>query len=273
MKIFIIFESILTPNTQLMKPGDLKNPFNFNLDDLDLNISVDCVLFTVREGKLMVLLTRFSPDFGYALPGGFVRKKEDTDSAANRILMERTGLNHIYMKQFKVFSDPERFSFQPMIESIRNQETLQVDVTRFPDRVISVGYFALVRYESIHPTGGEYSEDSRWTDIQQLPDLIFDHASIIAEAAEALRRELYFKPVLYNLLPEKFTMPELQNLYEIILGRSMDRGSFQRKMIRWDIFERLEEKRTGVAHKQPFLYRFNKEKYEQAVEQGIRFVL
>jgi hypothetical protein len=256
-----------------MASGNLKNPFGLNMAELELNISVDCVLFTVINDKLQVLLTRFSPDFGYALPGGFVRKKEDTDHAANRILFERTGVNYIYLKQFKVFSDPKRFSFEPMIERINQQDAMQVNVNQLPERVISVGYFALVNYESIHPTGGEFSEDSSWMDTEELPDLIFDHAAIIAEAAEALRRELYFKPVLYNLLPERFTMPELQNLYEIILGKSLDRGSFQRKMIRWDIFERLQERRTGVAHKQPFLYRFNKEKYELAVEQGIRFVL
>jgi hypothetical protein len=147
------------------------------------------------------------------------------------------------------------------------------DLPVLPERVISIGYFALVNPEMIKLTGSDYQENTTWEDTAHLPELNFDHDRIILEAIEELRKELYFSPVLHNLLPEKFTMPELQNLYEIILGKSLDRGSFQRKMLRWDIFERLEEKKTGVAHKQPFLYRFNREKCDRAMQQGIHFAL
>jgi len=198
---------------------------------------------------------------------------EDSDAAAIRILYQRTGVNHIFLKQFRTFTDPDRFSYAELFQRLGMEQQIMDELPLLPERVISIGYFALVNAELIHPTGGEYQENTSWGDAEQLPQLSLDHASIIKQALDALRRELYFKPVLYNLLPEKFTMPELQTLYEIILGKSLDRGSFQRKMLRWDIYERLEERKTGVAHKRPFLYRFNREKYDRAQQQGIHFAM
>ena len=130
---------------------------------------------------------------------------------------------------------------------------------------------ALVNFKSIPLTGGVLEEESCWCDVHQLAELEFDHKHIIQEALKALQKEVYFRPIVYKLLPEKFTLPELQNLYEVILGKSLDRGSFQRKMLRWDIFERLDERRSGVAHKRPFLYRFDPKKYQAALERGMSF--
>lgn len=249
----------------------LQYNFQHEARHLDLNISVDCVLFTIRNNGINVLLINSFHYKEYALPGGFVRKDEETDSAASRILYQRTGVERIFLKQFKVFSEPGRFSFKSFGKNMGLKEGMESKGVDFPERVISIGYFALVNFESIHPDGGEYSEDTTWADIHKLPALLFDHALIVKEGADALRRELFFKPVLHNLLPEQFTMPELQHLYEIILERRMDRGSFQRKMKEWDIFDRLEEKRSGVAHKRPFLYKINQEKFDKALEQGRLF--
>jgi len=256
-----------------MELKDLRNASAWNTEEMELNISVDCVLFTIRDHKLKVLLNRPFPELDYLLPGDFVRTGEDADAAAIRILYQRTGVDHIYLKQFMTFTDPGRFSYATMFRRLGMEQQLMEEQPILPERVISIGYFALVNSELIQPTGGDFQEETTWSDTGHLPELHFDHAQIIHGATEALRRELYFKPVLYNLLPEKFTMPELQNLYEIILGKSLDRGSFQRKMLRWDIFERLEERKTGVAHKRPFLYRFNREKYETALRQGIHFAM
>ena len=256
-----------------MEYKKLIKKINWETEKLDLNISVDCVLFTVQDLRLKVLLTQPFPEFGFTLPGGFIRTDEETDRAATRILHERTGVEQIYLEQFKVFSDPERFSFEALVKRLALEPKLRKQMPEFPNRVISIGYFALVNFESLILTGGNLEEETCWSDILQLPDLNFDHASIIEEALNALRKELHFKPVLYNLLPEKFTMPELQNLYEIILGKTLDRGSFQRKMLRWDIFERLDEQRKGVAHKRPWLYKYNKEKYDLVMNQRIRFTL
>jgi 8-oxo-dGTP diphosphatase len=254
-----------------MKINDLTTAAFWNQTKMELNISVDCVLFTVMDQKLKVMLNAPFMDMEHSLPGGFVHSDEHTDEAASRILHQRTGIQNIYLNQFKTFSDPGRFSFESLI---RHFDQAEVDkLPKLPDRVISIGYFALVDSEQIHPSGGDFQEITTWFNIEVLPSLNFDHKNIITEAIEALRKELHFNPVLHNLLPKKFTMPELQRLYEIILGKKLDRGSFQRKVLRWDIFERLEERRTGVAHKQPFLYRFNAKKYQGALNNGLHFAI
>ena len=249
----------------------LVNSFEGNFENMDLNLSVDCVIFTIQEDNLKVLLTKFSPKLNWMLPGGFMNKEEESDTSADRILLQRTGAKNIYLHQFKIFSKPDRFSFQALFSEIGLTTNDQVDVSQFPKRVISIGYFALVNYELLKLTGGVYHEDILWADVLDLPELLFDHSDIIQHAVEALRQELYFQPIAYKLLPEKFTMPELQKLYEIILDKPLERSSFQKKMLKWNIYERLEKRREGVAHKRPFLYKFDKVKYKEAIKQGIRF--
>jgi hypothetical protein len=256
-----------------MELKDLRNASAWKTGELELNISVDCVLFTIQDQKLKVLLNKPFAELDYLLPGGFVGTGEEADHAASRILFQRTGVDQIYLKQFRVFTDPGRFSYTTLLHRLGMEQQWIDGLHKLPERVISIGYFALVNPELVQPTGGDFQEETLWGDTGQLPELHFDHRLIITGAIEALRRELYFGPILYNLLPGKFTMPELQDQYEIILGKSLDRGSFQRKMLRWDIFERLEERRSGVAHKRPFLYRFNREKYETALQQGIHFAM
>jgi len=246
-------------------------PLTKGTDELELNLSVDCVIFTIQNAGLKVLLTKLVPVMKWMLPGGFISKSENANQAAHRILKFRTGVDNIYLNQFQIFSNPERFSFSLHMQKVGMSEEDSGFLEQLPKRVISIGYFALVNLESIHPTGGVLEEESCWCDVDDLPELEYDHHQIIKEALMALRKEVYFRPIVYMLLPEKFTLPELQSLYEVILGKSLDRGSFQRKMLRWDIFERLEERRGGVAHKRPFLYRFDNKKYQIAIEQGISF--
>ena len=247
------------------------NSFVEYIQHVESNLSVDSVIFTIQEGKLKVLLTQPMPSVKWMVPGGFMHKNEEASAAAHRSLKGRTGVEHIYLHQFKIFSKPDRFSFQKLFSEHQTSGDKQLDLSMLPERVISIGFFALVNFESIIITGGEHKEATSWTDIKNIPDLMFDHNEIVQEAVEALRKELYFKPIAYNLLPEKFTMPELQNLYEIIFDKSLERSSFQKKMLKWNIYERLEERREGVAHKRPFLYKFDKDKYEAAIKQGIRF--
>ena len=243
----------------------LRDSFN----QTEHNISVDCVLFTIKNEKLKVLLTKLFAGHEWVLPGGFIFKDENADSAAIRILKQRTGLDHIYLHQFKIFSDPNRFPVQELIKELRYEN--QFMESELPTRVVSIGYFALVNYDLLSVTGGEFGEDTTWADVKKLPPIKFDHSEITSEAVKALRKELYFKPIAYNLLPEKFTMPDLQKLYEIILDKKLERSSFQKKMLKWGIYERLPERKTGVAHKQPYLYRFNKSEYLRAVKNGMRF--
>jgi 8-oxo-dGTP diphosphatase len=114
------------------------------------------------------------------------------------------------------------------------------------------------------------SSECKWFDVNEVPDLIYDHNQIMNKALETLRLSLNDHPVGYNLLPEKFTMPQLQKLYETILGETLDRRNFQKQMIALDVLIRLNERKTGGAHKAPYLYRFDKRKYDKAMKQGLR---
>lgn len=250
---------------------DKKFIYSDYLKNASLTVGVNPVIFSVSENKLKVLLTTFDTRLKKMIPGGVILNNENADDAANRVLKETTGLENIFLKQFHLFSEPDRFSYSTAFEQLNDNTYKPPEDIDIPDRVFTVGYFALVNFNTVHPTGGDLNDINEWIDIYDVSELMFDHNLIITKALDALRKELFFKPIGYNLLPEKFTMPELQRIYEIILDRPLTRSNFQRKMLSWDIYERLEERKEGVSHKRPFLYRFNKEKYEEAVKQGANF--
>lgn len=220
------------------------------------HLSVDCVIFGFHDNSLRVLLLKWK-EGPWCLPGGFVKHEESLDQSAVRILKERTGLDDIYLKQFYTFGDPAR-------EKGKKQSEYWIG-----KRFISIGYYALVDYSKVNPKPDIFSSDCQWRDVAKLPALIYDHKEIVKKALEALRLDLNYHPVGYNLLPEKFTMPELQRLYETILGETLDRRNFQKRMLSLDILIRLKERKTGGAHKAPFLYRFDKKKYDRAMMLGL----
>jgi 8-oxo-dGTP diphosphatase len=242
-----------------MEIKNLKDFYRYGEKVFLPHLSVDCVILGFHENQLNVLLLKWN-DGPWCLPGGFVMHDESIDDSAIRTLKERTGLDNIYLQQFHTFGDPlrEKGKKVPDAKSWMNK------------RFISIGYYALVEFSKVAPNPDLLSMECRWWDINQLPHLIYDHKQIIDKAHEALRLDLNDHPVGYNLLPEKFTMPELQKLYETILGETLDRRNFQKRMLSLDILERLKERKTGGAHKAPYLYRFDKRKYERALKQGLR---
>lgn len=225
------------------------------------HISIDCVVFGFHAASLKVLLLRNREPQTWSLPGGYVGKQEDLETAASRILEERTGAQNIYLQQFKVFSEPNRSqaAFENMPDALWHKQ-----------RFVSVGFYALIPYLSVTPVPDETSDICQWCDIDNLPELMMDHQQILEGALQALRRELSYKPIGYNLLPEIFTMPELQKLYEIILDRKLNRGNFYRKIMAYDVLDKLEGARKGGAHKAPYLYKFNQEKYKAALHNGFK---
>ncbi len=225
------------------------------------HISVDCVVFGFHDATLKVLLTKLKDSDAWLLPGGYMGKEEELNDAANRLLYERTGVSNIYLQQFKVFSEIKRsepfFSDYP-------------DTLWHKMRFLTVGFYALVDYTKVQAVPDEFSSDIAWHDVAKLPTMGMDHAHITAKALVKLRRELNYKPVGYNLLPEIFTMPELQRLYEAILNKPLNRGNFYRKMMAYDILDKMPETRKGGAHKAPNLYRFNLERYTAALQDGLK---
>jgi ADP-ribose pyrophosphatase YjhB (NUDIX family) len=226
-------------------------------------LSVDCVVFGFHANGLKVLLLKMKHRNEWALPGGFVQRDEPVEAAATRVLQERTGLEKVFLQQFHVFSDPDRSKANEWKGGDSAREAW------FAQRFITIGFYALVPYEKVQPKPDEISEACTWWELGEVGKLLLDHNQILQRALEALRLQLHYQPVGYNLLPPKFTMPELQKLYETVLGRSLDRRNFQRKMLDFGILERLEERKTGVAHKAPYYYSFNKKRYVQALKEGL----
>ncbi|MDB4582056.1 NUDIX domain-containing protein [Draconibacterium sp.] len=240
----------------------------FNTKDYIDHISLDCVIFGFNNNELKVLTLQLKHSKEYALPGGFLKKEETLEEAAKRVLKVRTGLDNIFLKQFKVFSNPSRSrrnaALQDFLDSGNHPE-----LDFFEKRFISVGFYALVDYTQVNPTPGFFSKKYEWKNVNEEANYILDHKNIIENALEVLRLQLRHQPIGYNLLPEKFTMPELQKLYETILGRELDRRNFQRKILSYKILNKLGERRTGGAYKSPFLYEFNVENYQKALNDGL----
>ena len=229
------------------------------------HISIDCVVFGFHEGQLKVLLLKMKDEEKWYLPGGFVLLEEPLELAANRILKERTSLDDIFLRQFHVFGDPMRS--RPHLDLYK--ELVKDEDNWFSSRFITIGYYALVDFHNAIPTPDALSEKCVWCGLEELPTLNLDHQAILDNALYALRLQLNYQPIGYNLMPNEFTMPELQKLYETILGKKLDRRNFQRKILAFDILNRSEHPRKGGAHKAPYLYSFNLERYEQALKDGL----
>jgi 8-oxo-dGTP diphosphatase len=231
------------------------------------HISIDCVIFGFHDNQLKVLLLEWKDSLRWSLPGGFILKDEDIDQAATTILLKRTGLEKIHLHQFHTFGDPNRDRKKHGINPPKGSNSKSWIMNRF----ITIGYWALVEHSKVTPTPDAFSRSCSWCEISEVPELILDHNLIIDTALESLRLQLNEYPVGFNLLPSKFTMPELQSLYETILGDKLDRRNFQKKILSLDILTRLNERKQGGAHKAPYLYRFDKKKYQKALKQGLSF--
>jgi len=232
------------------------------------HISLDCVVFGFHDNQLKVLLIRRKFTKEWALPGGFVSEDESIEIAATRVLQERTGLDNIFLKQFKVFSEPERAKRNSLVKHLFESAT-KSDQEWFNQRFISVGFYALVDFSKAEITPDSLSDMCAWKNLDEVGSLILDHNQILNKALETLRLQLNYQPLGYNLLPDRFTMPELQKLYETILAKELDRRNFQRKMVSYGILNKLEERKTGGAHKAPYLYEFNLENYQKALQNGL----
>jgi 8-oxo-dGTP diphosphatase len=229
-------------------------------------LSIDCVIFGYQGKQLKVLIPKlhFKGDF-WALPSGFVFQDEDTDEAARRILQDRTGISDSYLEQFQIMGKANRNS-QAFLDRLIDLNPEKLDAKQrqqkeyewFTRRFISIGYYALVDLNRVIPQKHAIDESIDWYDIQAIPRMIIDHSQIVDKALETLRGDIEQKPTAFNLLPETFTMKEVQELYETILGKSFAVNNFPKKILDLNVLERLEKKFTGAANKAPYLYRFRR---------------
>jgi 8-oxo-dGTP diphosphatase len=238
----------------------LEETFRWLRENTLQGLSIDCVIFGYHHPELRVLCLRLIGSNGWCVPGGFVPHDLSIDEAAQQVLHSRTGLEKIFLKQFHTFGEVNRANLrQLMAESYP-----QLPPDYFPTRTISIGYYALVEYYRVaKPVSDFLTEEIDWLDVNNLPEqMLFDHRYIIEMGLKQLRAQLDHLPVAYHLMPETFTMPELQKLHEAILGQELDRANFQKRMLSYSILERLAKRHDGGAHKSPYLYRFIPEKYE-----------
>lgn len=217
-------------------------------------LSVDSVILGFEDDELKVLLVKraIEPAIGkWALPGGFIKYDETIDKAAERVLLERTGVN-VYMEQLGAFGELERFP---------------------GNRVITIAYYALVKPGNFTLSVGNDSSDINWFNVYNLPDLPFDHEMLIMEALDRLRKKVRIEPIGFNLLPNSFPLYTLQKLYEAILNVTFDKPNFRRKILRMKILLPLEKMQEGVAHRSARLFKFDKENYDRMRKKGFNFEL
>lgn len=219
-------------------------------------LAYDSVIFGCKGKELKILVLEYHNTEFFALPGGFVKRDENVDDAVKRGLHERTGLENIYLEQFHTFGDVSRSAPDTMRTILKNNGyEVSPDYWMF-NRFISIAYYALINYEEVKPRPDELSDSINWYALDELPTLMMDHRQIVDRALKTLRENLDKKLIGMNLLPQKFTMKDLQKVYEAVLGEKLRRTTFQRKMLGMDILIRHEKLFTGGAHKAPYLYSF-----------------
>ena len=223
--------------------------------DIVKNLSVDSVVFGFKNNQLEVLLIkrkRNPSKDSWALPGGFVLKSETLDEAAVRILEETSNVKNIYLEQVHTFSKIDRFPLR---------------------RVISVAYFALVDPEKHSVKPGFDTTDVKWLNVNDKIDLPFDHAEIFQKALKQLKQRVRTKPIGFELLPKKFSLTQLQNLYECILEEKLDKRNFRKRILGYNMLIALNDYQKDVAHRAARLYKFDSDAYQKLRNNGFNFQL
>ncbi|MCW5912152.1 MAG: NUDIX hydrolase [Cyclobacteriaceae bacterium] len=218
-------------------------------------LSIDCVIFGFKDGRLDILLVKHGEGISagkWALPGGWITYGESVDDAAKRLLNSLTGIRDIYLEQLKAFGDPNRYPSR---------------------RVVTVAYYALVNEENYALIPGFTASDAQWFSIHDLPPLIYDHDQILDYGYRQLKHKVRHEPIGFNLLPAKFTLLQLQELYEAILETKLDKSNFRRKLAKMKLLIDCKEKQKDVSHRAAELYKFDKRVYVTLRKNGMVFGL
>ncbi len=218
-------------------------------------VSIDCVVFGFMKNTLKVLIIKrgTEPYRGkWALPGDLVYPNEDIEVAAKRILLDLTAVDSLYLEQTKMYGQVDRHPI---------------------GRVITTGYYSLINAENYDPHASAWAEAVYWTDLADVPTLAFDHNVILNDALNVLRYKVRHQPVGFELLPKKFTLGQLQELYEALLGENFDKANFRKRILSMNLLIDLKEQQKQVAHRPAKLYAFDTERYYQLKSKGFSFEL
>jgi 8-oxo-dGTP diphosphatase len=216
-------------------------------------LSIDCLIFGFRNAELDVLLIKHGEGISkgkWALPGGWIQYNESVDQAASRLLKSLTGVSNIYLEQLRCFGDVERYP---------------------TNRVITIAYYALVNADNYNLHPGFTASDAKWFNVHEVPPLPYDHGEILDFGFRHLKHKVRHEPIGFNLLPKKFTLHQIQELYEAILEKELDKPNFRRKLLNMNLLVPCEEKQKDVSHRAANLYRFDKKIYHQLTEKGFAF--
>ncbi len=222
-------------------------------DEIIEALSIDCVIFGFKDAELSVLLVKHGQGVSkgqWALPGGWIKYNESLDDAAYRLLTAQTAVKKIYLEQFQSFGDVDRFPGK---------------------RVITVCYYALVNIENFILQAGSSVSDVVWFNIRDIPSMAFDHRKIFDRCFTHLQHKIQHEPIGFNLLPKKFTLLQLQELYEAILNQKLDKPNFRRKLMNMNLLVACNEKQKDVSHRAAELYRFDKKVYDRLLDKGFAF--
>jgi len=218
-------------------------------------LSIDCVIFGFKDGRLDILLVKHAEGISagkWALPGGWITYGESIDDAAKRLLKSLTGISDIYLEQLKAFGEPNRFPTK---------------------RVVTLAFYALVNEESYSLIPGFTASDAQWFNVHEVPELIYDHNQILDFGYKHLKHKVRHEPIGFNLLPAKFTLLQLQELYEAILETKLDKSNFRRKLGKMKLLINCKEKQKDVSHRAATLYKFDKRIYVTLRKSGMVFEL
>jgi 8-oxo-dGTP diphosphatase len=218
-------------------------------------VTVDGVVFGFDDAdlKLLLIKRKLEPYQGqWALPGGFVLVAEGLEEAVRRELADETGIKRLYLEQLYSFGDPDR---DPR------------------ERVVSIAYYALVKLADHSVRAASDAQEVAWFPVAELPKLAFDHEKIVDVALRRLKAKVRYEPIGFELLPEKFTLGELQRLYETVLEQALDKRNFRKKILGMELLEAMDEFQKDVAHRAAQFYRFNRQRYEQLKKRGFNFEL
>jgi len=238
------------------------------------HLTVDCAIFGYHDGELKLLLVRNKVVTKWCLPGGYVRNDENLDQAAARLTAERTGIENLFLKQFKTFGDPNRNdnkAFDP--DMLFTLTGVRIDKRSWlTGKTVSVGFYAITDIIQATPEPDFISSECCWFSVDKLPELGFDHEEMVTEALATMRIHLYHFPVGKNLLPAKFTLKEIKLFYEVMSGKTLHASNFPSKLISLGLIIKTDEKRSIGAHRSPVYYKFDEANYDKALKEGLVLV-
>lgn len=222
-------------------------------DFFQFGLSVDCVVFGYNKGEIRVLLIERGAEpykGSWALPGDLVALDTDLFTSASNVLKSLTGLTSVFLEQFQAFGEVDRHP---------------------AGRVATVGYYSLIKSDSHNPVASSWANRTAWFAIDDVPPLAFDHEKILDHGIRTLKRRVRYKPVGFELLPPKFTLSDLQQLYEALLGYKFDKPNFRKRILSMDLLVPLNEVETNVSHRPAKLYQFDTNRYEELKKKGFVF--